>query len=336
MHRPLAFIVLSTLIAASCGSSSESTDSTQPVVTISPQGTTNPGAADGTQPSDSGTDTSSARPVEVMIAGPEGTLIGYTPSSSPSVAAHAYGMLGGWTGSAWSSYGQPETFSAPTNVGDSYTIVRMNGENTQTQVTEIGLVCDPLEAIGIITDPEIPAEWGGDSPIAVKADWSLQPHAAPTAGNPDPLYFEAVREFFATRGVNVGEIDITQFFRLDLEGDGVDEVVLSAKSSGLDPASSEFTYPAVSIVLLRKVINEEVKTWFLSNSIFTEADGASLDGAAPFIELFTISSFVDLNGDGRSEIVINDQSFEGAGTRVFEYINDSIGPKVVLNGGCGA
>ncbi len=342
MHRPFArlpvtgrldlILLTAALLTGACGSSGDASPApTEIPATSQPAGASEDPDTTAT-PETGGTSDSNNSQQEEDDQEPLPTL---TPSATPSVVTQRFATLGGWDGTQWSSYGQPD-FDGPASVGDKFTIIGINGNNSVTQVSAIGPICDPVGALGLITSPEIPSEWGGDSPIAVKADWDLQPHGPPTPGNPAPLYFDAVREFFADRGVEVGQIEITQWFKLDLEGDGVDEVVLSAKSKGLNPSQESISYPAVSVVLLRRVIDEEAKTWFLSHSIFTEADGANLGGEKPDIQTFRVSSFADLNGDGRVEIIINDQSFEGAGTTVWEYINDTVGPRAVLDGGCGS
>ncbi len=330
LHLTTLFgLLLAALTAGACGSDSNVSSPTSVATTASSEdpGDDSPGstvAGDGSSNEEN--------------LDPSNSL---TPSSTPSVVATRFATLGGWNGTGWDRYGQPDDFSGPASIGDTFSIIELDGSQTETTMESIGLVCD-LEgtdagSIGILTNPEIPSERGGANPIAVQAAWDLQPHGPAISGSPTPFYFDAVREFFAQRLLDVGPMEITQWFKLDLEGDGVDEVVLSAKSQGLRPGQESVTYPAVSVVLLRRVVDEVAKTYFLSHSIFTKADGASLeDGESPDVRTFDVSAFADLNGDGRLEIIINDQGFEGAGTTVWEFINNQVGPRIVLSGGCGS
>ncbi len=320
-------LVLAALLAGACGSDNQ--DSAPVPVTTT---------TSGTDSSETTGNTGSTAAGGEENLDPSGSL---TPSSSPSVVATRFATLGGWDGTGWARYGRPDEFTGPASVGDTFSIIQLDGTQTETTMESVGLVCDlgstGSGSVGILTSPEIPSEWGGANPIAVQAGWDLQPYPPAVEAAPSPFYFDAVKEFFAERQVEVGPIEITQWFNLDLEGDGVVEVVLSAKSQGLRPGQDSVTYPAVSVVLLRRVVDEVAKTYFLSHSIFTEADGASLaEGEAPDVHTFDVSAFADLNGDGRLEIIINDQGFESAGTTVWEFINNQVGPRMVLGGGCGS
>ncbi len=318
-------VVLATLATGACSNDGQDTAPSSGQTT-----TANPNQADAESEGSGATGSgSSIEEVPTPSDSP-------TPSSSPSIVATRFATLGGWDGTDWTTFGQPDDFTGPASVGDTFSIIQLDGGQVNTTMESVGLVCDS-GAIGILTSPEIPSEWGGANPIAVQAAWDVQPYSPAIAGSPTPFYFDAVREFFAERLVDVGPLEITQWFKLDLEGDGVVEVVLSAKSQGLQPGQESITYPAVSVVLLRRVVDEVAKTYFLSHSIFTKADGASLkDGESPDVRTFDVSAFADLNGDGQLEIIINDQSFEGAGTTVWEFINNQVGARRVLSGGCGS
>ena len=324
-------LLLAALLAGACGSDSQDSASTSVATAASSSDQNDTSGGTGSAVADD--DSSNEEDLD-----PPNSL---TPSSTPSVVATRFATLGGWDGTDWTTYGQPNDFTGPVNVGDTFSIIQLDGTQTETTMESVGLVCDlgstDTGFVGILTNPEIPSEWGGANPIAVQAGWDLQPYPPAVQAAPSPFYFDAVKEFFAERQVEVGPIEITQWFNLDLEGDGVVEVVLSAKSQGLRPGQESTTYPAVSVVLLRRVVDEVAKTYFLSHSIFTEADGASLvEGEAPDVRTFDVSAFADLNGDGRLEIVINDQGFESAGTTVWEFINNQVGPRMVLSGGCGS
>lgn len=258
------------------------------------------------------------------------------PDGAKSVVIERFATLGGWDGNGWVTYGSPDSFTGPVASGDAFTIVNLNGAGESVTATELGLVCDPIGSIGWLTEPEVPSNWVGENPIAVKAEWDLAPYGPPVASTPAPLYFDLVREFFAARSLDVGNIEIDQWFKLDLEGDGVDEVVFTARTSGLDLAGGPYEYPVVSAVFLNRVIDEQGHAFLLSNQIFTEADGATFDIYDPYILFYQIEAFADLNGDGKQEIVISGKGFDAVSTTVWEYVSDAVGPKMVLSGGCGA
>lgn len=317
MNRLALFVGFALLSAACGGSSSGSATNSTATTAVAQIDTTEPTT---TQP------VATTQPIGSIDADP----------ATQSVVIERFATLGGWDGSNWVTWGAPEDFVGPAAAGDEFRILGLDGLSDPASTLGVGVVCDPLESLGIITDPDVPSEWAGENPIAVKAAWDTQPYGPPVIEEPTPFYFDAVREFFSARGVEVGNVDIDQMYRLDLENDGVTEVVLSARTAGLDHSFQQLDYPLISVVLLRRVINEQARTFVLTHDLFTAADGASLGDQAPYFSLYRITTFADLNGDGKLEIVISDRGYESGGTTVWEYVSDTKGPVRVLDGGCGA
>ena len=124
-------------------------------------------------------------------------------------------------------------------------------------------------------------------------------------------------------------VNITQVIRADLEGDGVDEVIISASTIPEDLISSQVG--DYSILFLRKLIEGEVQTAILGESIVDDLDTLLQD-----LVVFELAAVADLNGDGQMEIVVNGTVWEGAFLQAFEYVNDDLGPVEVLSCGCGS
>jgi hypothetical protein len=84
-----------------------------------------------------------------------------------------------------------------------------------------------------------------------------------------------------------------------------------------------------SIVFMRKVVDGEVQTAVLEETVV-------LDGDDQFGGAHAVGTVADLNGDGKMEIVTNSAFFEGFAVTVWEYVNDDLGPTIRLQTGCGA
>ncbi len=115
--------------------------------------------------------------------------------------------------------------------------------------------------------------------------------------------------------------------RIDLEGDGVDEAVVTANRQATwpEPSAGDF-----SIVLLRKVIDDQVQTAILYSSYQVD------EPEQYFWVRGRLVGFGDFNGDAKLEIIVASEYYEGAGLEVFEYVDDDLGPVLVLDSGCGA
>ena len=141
------------------------------------------------------------------------------------------------------------------------------------------------------------------------------------------VYINAVAAVLKDNGIANPTVRITQLLRVDLDGDGVTEVVLTASSyvNGVGPSAQAGDY---SLVLLRKVINGQVQTTLLEGDFYTEA----AEFAAP--NDFNVTAIADLNGDGNMDIAVHGEYYEGAWTSVYEVKGSTV--KEVLVEGCGA
>jgi hypothetical protein len=158
-------------------------------------------------------------------------------------------------------------------------------------------------------------------------------------------YEKIVKEYLAKNGLPSATVNIMQLFRVDLEGDGVDEVVIYAQNI-VDPKKhSDFwsddkpieeiraeiqskTEPGMySVLLLRKIINRKVRDIPLAS--FISPKGKS-GGPAPSVQ--RVYQFADLNGDGTLEIIMGDAYFEGYDYCVYKVQEDGTFEIVLRNG----
>ena len=161
-------------------------------------------------------------------------------------------LLGWWDGD-WQSEG-----SAPVVGGEDYQVVKLTEEITTAVGTEPRPWCEPLELLNIEFDPALPGEWQDLDAVAIQTDGDVRPHKVELVSTSTVAYIDATADLLAGRVVGVPIINLTQVVRTDLEGDGVDEVIVAASTmpdDPLDTAAGDYT-----IVYLRKVLDGEVET----------------------------------------------------------------------------
>ena len=190
------------------------------------------------------------------------------------------------------------------------------------------LVCDPLNNPGVVlANEEELGEWPEPYGVAISADWPLTPHLVEET-NDNGTYSAVAAGLLAERGLTVPNPLIKQVFRFDLEGDGVNEVLVVAEDVPEDLLAEVGDY---SIVFLQKVVGGDIATSVIGESVVLEP----AEGETPFVLSFMVAAIADLNGDGRMEIVLDSAYYEGGAIHVFEYVNDDIGALLQIEVGCG-
>jgi hypothetical protein len=150
--------------------------------------------------------------------------------------------------------------------------------------------------------------------IGTAAKWDLLPRPVQKVDPNVAVYRAAVASFLKKKKILKPVVKIAEAYRVDLEGDGVDEVVLSATyfRNGLSSSAAVGDY---SFVLLRKASGKVVTDYLLKGDFITRR----IDFGAPTEN--RISAIADLNGDGRLEIVLNGAYYEGEFAAAFEMRN---------------
>ena len=171
---------------------------------------------------------------------------------------------------------------------------------------------------------------GDDAVIAIAAPWNPMPRKPRDAATTQPVYEQAVREFLATRHVADAAIKITRIVRVDLDADGEDEVLISATNYGGSGKTPSANAPAgsYSFVLLRRVVAGKVRTQLLEGEFYPHAKNFNAPNA------YTIAAVLDLDGDGKLEVVVESNYYEGGAVTVYTADGDKL--KDVLTVGCGA
>ena len=150
--------------------------------------------------------------------------------------------------------------------------------------------------------------------IGSEAKWNPVPRALQVIDPRGATYRTVVANFLKRKGIARPVVSIKEAFRVDLEGDGVDEVILSATyyKGGLASNAHPGDY---SFVIVRKAVGKVVTDHLLRGDFITKR----VEFGAP--SEHHISAIADLNGDGKMEIVLNGMYYEGDFAGAYEIKN---------------
>lgn len=184
--------------------------------------------------------------------------------------------------------------------------------------------------------------------LTILCPWEVQPRLPAALSLNSEAYRDIMKRFLASQGLNVEKPALTQLFKIDLEGDGVDEVLICAQNiASRGEASFEADQPlakgaglpgaaqpgAYSVLLLRKLMGGKVAE--LPLHVFVSPKGSAPvddDWTPPVVGRFYQTA--DLNGDGVLEIIAGTAFYEGYDYRVFEVKGGQV--REVLSCGAGS
>lgn len=137
----------------------------------------------------------------------------------------------------------------------------------------------------------------------VGTPWDAAPRRPSVLDRNSPVYREAVSAWLREQGINDPKPTLSQLWRIDLEGDSRDEVLVAAsrhRGSATSTVAGDY-----SVLLLRKLVGDKVATLPIASSLYPEACIAEC--ALAVHEVF---GALDLNGDGRLEIITKSSAYE--------------------------
>jgi len=147
--------------------------------------------------------------------------------------------------------------------------------------------------------------------IGSSAKWNPMPRIPKPIDLNNATYRTVVTTFLRKKGIARPVVRIKEAYRVDLEGDGVEEVILSATyyKKGLSASATAGDY---SFVMVRKAVGKVVTDHLLEGDFIWKR----VDFGAPTEN--HISAIADLNGDGKMEIVLYGFYYEGDFASAFE------------------
>jgi hypothetical protein len=238
-------------------------------------------------------------------------------------------VMGGVSGGKWV---ESEDMARLMKGGERYVLYSMTrriGVRTGTQPASEGEPCSSTMYVKNLA----PNETGKDL-IAVGGNWNALPRV-PKVENPrSPLYRAVVADLLRRNGIRRPQVKIVKVLRVDLDGDGVEEVLINAtRAKRWDSGSIAHDWNAgdYSVVLLRKVVRGKVQTIVLDGEYHPKLRKQDSDGPP---NEYALTAVLDLNGDGRMEVIVQGGYYEGDWKTVY----DIKGSKVdnIFGCGCGA
>ncbi len=164
--------------------------------------------------------------------------------------------------------------------------------------------------------------------VAFAAKWNPLPRKPKSLDVKDQKNVDLVGEFLRKHGLKDPVVHITKAVQIDLDGDGQDEIVISATHyKDGDEIPDEPTPNTYSFVMVARSLNGKMETTLVAGEFYPEAKG----DAPP--NKFEIVALLDLNGDGKIDIVARSAYYEGEEVSVYE--TQASGFNKALSVGCG-
>ncbi|HZM22638.1 MAG TPA: hypothetical protein VFC02_12900 [Anaerolineales bacterium] len=213
-------------------------------------------------------------------------------------------LLGGVSTNEWfapdasvSRYGGEATYSL-------HTLTQISKDFIWGKVPQFSYTCGNYF---IHTDP------GLDEPgfVGVADGWNVTKREVVELSAEGQIYQQAVIDWLTAMGMTEPSPSTLQVFRVDIEGDGVDEVFISA--THLDDPQHTPKAGEHSIVLMRKVVGNDTVTKLVVGDHYNVEQPEMT-----YPRTYSLANFIDLNQDGVLEVVVDIHRWEGFGAFVVQ------------------
>jgi hypothetical protein len=208
-----------------------------------------------------------------------------------------------------------------------YSLTDKVGEAKGSAPKSVDEPCPDTMEVSLSEKPE-------DGVIGLAASWNALPRKPRIADTTQHVYVDAVRDFLKTKGIDQPKVKIDNIVHVDLDGDGEDEVLISATNYHKDdrvpmrsPAGS------YSMVLLRRVVAGKVETQLVEGEFHPQAY-VRRDDSFDAPNAYKVIAVLDLDGDGKMELVVGSNYYEGEEITIYRC--DPKKSEALLSVSCGA
>jgi hypothetical protein len=210
--------------------------------------------------------------------------------------------------------------------GETYSVLsgaRLTGLTKGGKAESFGVPCEDTQLVKLNSASR------GIAVTALQKPW---PRPVKQWNSRHAGYRQIVARWLKARGIKNPQVGTMRIWHVDLDGNGTSEVLINAvrqNAKGGSPQHIAASSAAgdYSVVLLRHVSGKTVKTVPVASEIYPAAKTFN----APSVS--DMMSILDLNGDGRMEIVLRDRYYEGDSVGVYEWKGGKA--HEVLIAGCG-
>jgi hypothetical protein len=155
--------------------------------------------------------------------------------------------------------------------------------------------------------------------VAVGGRWNAMPRQPRLLTDNLQPYVEAAAEILRSKGIIDPKVNLTQAIEIDLDGDGVKEVVVSATRFTMAEPSDLMNEGDYSMVFVHK----EIKGG--ANHILVDGKFQTASRSERGLALtYRVGSLIDADGDGVMEILVHYTYYEGGGARLYELKRDKV------------
>jgi hypothetical protein len=183
--------------------------------------------------------------------------------------------------------------------------------------------CEETLSVSLSSKPE-------KGVVAIAAPWNALPRKPSVKDSTQQVYVDAVRDFLKTKEIEQPKVKIDNILRVDLDGDGEEEVLISATNYFSKDESVPMWSLAggYSMVLLRWVVAGKVETQLVEGEFYPKATSYNAPNA------YKLIAVLDLDGDGKMEVVVASQYYEGQATTIYRCDPKKV--EALLSVACGA
>jgi hypothetical protein len=248
-------------------------------------------------------------PVVAVLDHPGGQFTGY--------------LMGGWSPRGWLK----DKAAAPLlRGGETYRFYNLSGEvgsgggSRPAPLDEDG-PCTETLGVSFSDPPQVKGDL-----VAVGGPGQALPRRPRVLSTDQQVYRDAAAAILRQKGISSPVVRLTQVIRVDLEGDGEEEVLVTAThyAKGLGPRAVPGDY---SLVFLRQVVQGKVVTHIVAGDFFPKGVKFGAPGA------HKVGAILDLNGDGVMEIVLCGRYYEGDWATAYQLRKGKVSE--ILTSGCG-
>jgi len=189
-------------------------------------------------------------------------------------------------------------------------------------------VCSDVLTVSLSPNPDKGA-------IALAAPWNALPRKVQVLDAAQQVYVDAARDFLKTKGIEKPKVKIENILRVDLDGDGEEEVLISATNYFQKEEGAPMRSPAgsYSMVLLRRVVAGKVETQLVQGEFYPKAYKDDEESSFNAPNTYKVIAVLDLDGDGKLEIVVASQYYEGGTTTIYRCNPEKV--EELLSVACG-